>query len=145
VDARECGVGIPRLGGVFDLGTILIYAKDQFQMSRSLSGRAMHEHPPVRGTSASCYSRLEDVGIPSIVEAPLKFVEIHRQLFLRNVVIGADGATLQDSKTIRCCWYEPAAYPFLTQIVHCFMRTSNQLVVRIFISRNVDLIRGINW
>lgn len=45
--------------------------------------------------SAACYRRLEDVGVLAVVEPPRKLVQVKRQIFLRDVVGGADDATLE--------------------------------------------------
>src|SRR5271166_4186663 len=46
-------------------------------------------------TSASCYHVEENVLVVAIVEAILKFREIERQIFLADVVIGAEHAALE--------------------------------------------------
>jgi hypothetical protein len=46
--------------------------------------------------SASCQYRLEDIGIIAIVVAELKLRQIHRQIFLTDVVVGTDNASLQE-------------------------------------------------
>ena len=47
--------------------------------------------------SASCYRRFEDVGVLAVIEAPRKFIQVERQITLRDVVIPADYATLEQT------------------------------------------------
>ena len=52
------------------------------------------------GASASCYGVKEDIRILAIVEAPRKFVQVERQIFLADVVIAGDDPALQQRPEI---------------------------------------------
>ena len=45
--------------------------------------------------SASCYCLSENVRVLAVVVAELELVQVERQIFLRDIVIGADHATLE--------------------------------------------------
>src|ERR1035437_4053778 len=45
--------------------------------------------------SASSYGCSENIGILAVVEPIAKFIEIERQIFLADVVVGADNSALQ--------------------------------------------------
>jgi hypothetical protein len=49
------------------------------------------------GVSAGCYGRSEDIFVVAVVISELKFGDVQRQIFLADLVIGADNAALQDA------------------------------------------------
>src|ERR1700730_9206321 len=56
--------------------------------------------------SASCYASAasygfsKDVGVPAVIETELKFCEVERQIFLRDVMISADHTALQQAPEV---------------------------------------------
>jgi hypothetical protein len=47
--------------------------------------------------SAACYRRAEDIDVLPVVIAELEFSDVQRQIFLTDLVVGADNAALEDA------------------------------------------------
>src|SRR5437879_613027 len=75
--------------------------------------------------SASCYRLSEDVGVFTVIVAELKLVQIEPQIFLRDIVIGADHAALeQRPERFQVVCVDLAAHIFMRLVIDVLMRES---------------------
>jgi hypothetical protein len=87
--------------------------------------------------SASCYGVKENVCVLAIVEAPLKLIQVQRQVFLRDIVIGANNTALQERpERFDAVGVDVPANPLIRRMVHALVRASEQLVGLVLIGRN---------
>jgi hypothetical protein len=97
---------------------------------------ASAEAPASPVASASSYRFSEYVGILAIVLTELKFVQIERQVFLADVVVGADDSTLQQApKTLDGICVNEAA--------HILATTMSNDTVRVLVSQSKQPITGV--
>lgn len=82
--------------------------------------------------SASCQCRLEDIGVLTVVEAPLKLVQIKRQIFLADVVVRADYPALQQGpKAVQIRSMNEAAHVLTFGMVNGLVRIAHRVQVPI--------------
>jgi hypothetical protein len=100
----------------------------------------MQEAPASSDASASCYGVKENILILSIVEAPRKLIEIQRQIFLADIVIGADDPSLeQRPEVFNRVSVDVSAYILAPRVrdrgvlIPCFLQIP---VFRVFVRRN---------
>jgi hypothetical protein len=92
------------------------------------------EAPASSDASASSYRVKENVRVLPIVKAPLKLVQVQRQIFLGDVVIGADHAAFQERpERFDIVGVHVAAYPLFLRMVDALMRASKQPVALILV------------
>lgn len=104
-----------------------------------------HRWPPAEdassaASSASSKDCLEDVGILTVIEPKLKFRKVQRQIFLADVVVGADDAVLQQrSEALNRVCMQLAAHVFAFGVRDGFVRVCERVkvvIALILVSRN---------
>jgi len=88
-------------------------------------------------SSASCQYRLEYVGIIAVVMAELKLSQVHRQIFLADVVICPDDTTFQKCpETLDIICVDLAAHVFASAVIDRFMRTPKMAVALVIVGHD---------
>lgn len=76
-------------------------------------------------TSASCYCGPEDVRVLTVVESELKLIEVQREIFRGNIVIGAKNPALQERpESFDAVGMNQPAHIFPAAMADYFMRQS---------------------
>lgn len=74
-------------------------------------------------TSASCKDCAEDVRVPAIIVAELKFLQVERQIGLTHVVVCTDDSAFEQTpERFQIIRMDLAAYIFVRLVVNVFMR-----------------------
>jgi hypothetical protein len=73
--------------------------------------------------SASCYGLSEDVRVFAVIVTELKLIQVERQIFLTDIVVGADHATLeQRPKRFQIIGMYFAAHVLMRFVINMFVR-----------------------
>jgi hypothetical protein len=99
-------------------------------------------------SSASCYSRLENVLVLAVVEPPRKLIQIERQILLAHVVVRADDAALeQRPERFKIVGVDVTSHVFASLVINGLMRKFHRLepaISAVFVRRDESNFVGHN-